>query len=83
LPSLADECPEWEWYEESCCLAGGPWFVGGSKTPRRYANALRRLLARTETVTFVVHELSLRYILAAAATGSSPVPGIALPNAVP
>ena len=18
LPSLADECPEWEWYEESC-----------------------------------------------------------------
>ncbi len=55
-----------------------------SKAPRRYANALRRLLARTETVTLVVvHELSLRYILAAAATGSSPVPGTVFPNAVP
>jgi broad specificity phosphatase PhoE len=50
---------------------------------RRYAGALRRLLARKETVTLVViHELALRYI-AAARTGSSPLNGTAFPNAVP
>jgi broad specificity phosphatase PhoE len=50
----------------------------------RYADALRRLLDRTETVTLVViHDLALRYIAAAAATSSSPVNGTALPNAVP
>jgi broad specificity phosphatase PhoE len=50
----------------------------------RYAAALRRLLARTETVTLVViHELALRYITAAAATGSAPLHSTALPNAVP
>jgi broad specificity phosphatase PhoE len=51
---------------------------------RRYAAALRRLLARTETVTLVViHELALRYITAAAATGSPPLNGTAVRNAVP
>ena len=51
---------------------------------RRYADALRRLLDRTETITFVViHDLALRYIAAAAATSSSPVNGTAFPNAVP
>jgi broad specificity phosphatase PhoE len=51
---------------------------------RRYADALRRLLARTEPVTLVVlHELALRYITAAAETGSSPCHGTAVPNAVP
>lgn len=51
---------------------------------RRYAGALRRLLAREETVTLVViHELALRYIAAAAATGPSPLNGTPLPNAVP
>ena len=51
---------------------------------RRYADALRRLLDRTETVTLVViHDLALRYIAAAAATSSSPVNGTAFPNAVP
>jgi broad specificity phosphatase PhoE len=51
---------------------------------RRYAAAVARLLARTETVTLVViHELALRYITAAAATGSPPLNGTALPNAVP
>jgi broad specificity phosphatase PhoE len=50
---------------------------------RRYAGALRRLLARKETVTLVVvHELALRYIVAAA-TDSSPFNGTAFPNAVP
>jgi alpha-ribazole phosphatase len=50
---------------------------------RRYADALRRLLARKETVTLIVlHELALRYITAAAETGSPPLPGTAVPNAV-
>lgn len=51
---------------------------------RRYAGALRRLLAKEEPVTLViVHELALRYITVAAATGSPPAPGTALENAVP
>ena len=51
---------------------------------RRYTGALRRLLARKEAVTLVViHELALRYITAAARTGSSPLKGTAFPNAVP
>jgi len=51
---------------------------------RRYADALRRLLARTETITLVViHDLALRYIAAAAATSPSPLNGTAFPNAVP
>jgi broad specificity phosphatase PhoE len=51
---------------------------------RRYAGALRSLLARTETVTLVVvHELAVRYITAVAATGSPPLNGTAVPNAVP
>ena len=51
---------------------------------RRYAGALRRLLAKEEPVTLVVvHELALRYITIAAATGSPPHPGTALKNAVP
>lgn len=51
---------------------------------RRSAGALRRLAARAEPVTLVVlHELGLRYIAAAAETGSPPFPGTAFPNAVP
>jgi broad specificity phosphatase PhoE len=51
---------------------------------RRYTDALRRLLGRTETVTLVViHDLALRYIAAAAATSPSPSNGTAFPNAVP
>ena len=51
---------------------------------RRYAGALRHLLAKKEPVTLVVvHELALRYITIAAATGSAPPPGTALRNAVP
>lgn len=51
---------------------------------RRYAGALRRLLAREETVTLViVHELALRYMTAAAASGSPPVVGTAIRHAIP
>jgi broad specificity phosphatase PhoE len=50
---------------------------------RRYADALRRLLARKEKVTLVViHEIALRYI-AAAATGPLPLNDTAVPNAAP
>ena len=51
---------------------------------RRYANALRRLLARTETVTLVVlHEFALRYITHAVAPDGSRLPAEAVGNAVP
>jgi broad specificity phosphatase PhoE len=50
----------------------------------RYANALQRLLSRTETVTLVVvHEFALRQIAAAAATQSSRTPLPPFANAVP
>ncbi len=50
---------------------------------RRYANALRRLLGGTETVTLaVIHELGLRYLVTAAAGGSR-WPDTAFANAVP
>ena len=51
---------------------------------RRCASALRRLLARTETVTLVIiHQFALRYIAMAAAAGGSRLPDMALANAVP
>jgi hypothetical protein len=51
---------------------------------RRHANALRRLLARTETVTLVViHEFALRHIAMAAAAGESRLPDMVVGNAVP
>jgi broad specificity phosphatase PhoE len=52
---------------------------------RRYAGALRRLLARAEPVTFTVtHELALRHIAtAAAAPGYLPRPGTDFANAAP
>jgi broad specificity phosphatase PhoE len=51
---------------------------------RRYAAALRRLLARKEKVTLVViHEIALRYIAAAAATGPAPLNDTVVPNAAP
>jgi broad specificity phosphatase PhoE len=51
---------------------------------RRHAHALRRLLARTETVTLVVlHEFALRYIWPADAADGSGLPAEAVGNAVP
>jgi broad specificity phosphatase PhoE len=51
---------------------------------RRYANALLRLLARTETVTLVVlHEFALRNIAFAVGTDGSRLPAEAVGNAVP
>jgi broad specificity phosphatase PhoE len=51
---------------------------------RRYVHALRRLLARKEKATLVViHEIALRYIAAAAATGPSELNDTVFPNAAP
>jgi broad specificity phosphatase PhoE len=51
---------------------------------RRYSNALRRLLARTERITLVVtHEHALHAITTAAATGPSPFTGMPIANASP
>jgi broad specificity phosphatase PhoE len=51
---------------------------------QRYADALGRLLGRKEKVTLVViHEIALRNIAAAAATGSSSFNDSAFPNAAP
>jgi broad specificity phosphatase PhoE len=51
---------------------------------QRYADALRRLLARKEKVTLlVIHEIALRYITSAAAAGPSPLNGTTFPNAAP
>jgi broad specificity phosphatase PhoE len=51
---------------------------------RRYANALRSLLARTEGVTLVVlHESALRNIALAASAEESPLPAEAVGNAIP
>jgi broad specificity phosphatase PhoE len=51
---------------------------------RRYADALGRLLGRKEKVTLVViHEIALRNIAAAAATGCSSFNDSAFPNAAP
>jgi broad specificity phosphatase PhoE len=51
---------------------------------QRHSNALRRLLARTETVTLVVlHEFALRYITHAVAPDGSRSPAEPVGNAVP
>ena len=50
---------------------------------RRYADAVRRLAARTEPVTLVVtHEFALRHIVAAAATDLT-AHDVEVANAVP
>jgi broad specificity phosphatase PhoE len=75
----------WAWKEQH---AANERFPGGEsldEAVRRYADALHRLLARTEAVTLIVgHELALRYIATAAAGPPSqerPETGIA--HAVP
>lgn len=50
---------------------------------RRYAGALRRLLARAAPVTLVTHELALRLIAAAAAPAGSRTSSTKTPSGVP
>jgi broad specificity phosphatase PhoE len=74
----------WSWKERSG--SGEPFPHGESVADalRRYATALRHLLALSEAVTLVVvHELALRHIATAAATEPSMSPGADFPNAVP
>lgn len=74
----------WSWKHQHTLTDRFPHGESIEDALRRYAEALRRLLARQETVTLaVIHELALRYIAAAAETGSPPLPGTAFPNAVP
>ena len=57
---------------------------GPDDASRRYANALRSLLARTEAVTLVVlHESALREIALVACAGGSPLPAGAVGSAIP
>jgi broad specificity phosphatase PhoE len=75
----------WSWMDQHTAGDRLPHGESIEDALRRYAGALRRLLARKEKVTLVViHEIALRYIAAAAATGAPPPRGdIAVPNAAP
>ena len=74
----------WSWMGQHTADDRMPHGESIQDAVRRYAGALRRLLARKEKVTLVViHEIALRYIAAAAATGPSRLNDIAVPNAAP
>jgi broad specificity phosphatase PhoE len=74
----------WAWKHEHTANEPLPHGESPNHAVRRYAGALRRLLARTEPVTLVVlHELALRHIISAAASGMSQLPGTGFSNAVP
>ena len=58
----------WRWKERHPRSERFPLGESLDEATRRYANALERLLARTESVTLIVgHELAVRYIVEAAA----------------
>jgi broad specificity phosphatase PhoE len=62
----------WSWEEHHTGSERLPRGESVDEALLRYANALRRLLSRTEPVTLlVVHEFALRHIAAAATTSSS------------
>ncbi len=74
----------WSWMDQHTTGDRLPHGESIDDALRRYADALRRLLARKEQVTLVViHEIALRSIAAAAATGPSPLNGTPVPNAAP
>jgi broad specificity phosphatase PhoE len=74
----------WSWMDRHTAGDRLPHGESIDDALRRYADALRRLLARREKVTLVViHEIALRYIAAAAATGPSDLNDTAYPNAAP
>jgi broad specificity phosphatase PhoE len=74
----------WSWKRQHALGDRLPHGESPEDAFRRYANALRRLLARTETVTLVVlHEFALRNIALAVATDGSRLPAGAVGNAVP
>ena len=75
----------WDWLGQHTAGDRLPHSESLDDALRRYAGALRRLLARAGPVTLVVtHELALRHIAAAAAPGSSqPLPNADFAHAVP
>jgi broad specificity phosphatase PhoE len=75
----------WDWLGQHTASDRLPHGESLDDALRRYAGALRGLLARTATVTLVVtHELALRHIAAAAAPpGRPPWPGTDFAHAVP
>jgi broad specificity phosphatase PhoE len=74
----------WSWRDQHTLRDHLPHGESIENALRRYADALRRLLDRKETVTLVViHDLALRYIAAATAASPSPLNGTVFPNAVP
>jgi broad specificity phosphatase PhoE len=73
----------WSWERQHAASERLPHGESMDEALLRHAAALRRLLSRTELVTFVVvHEFALRHI-AAAATTSSPTVEPSFTNAVP
>jgi broad specificity phosphatase PhoE len=74
----------WSWKHEHSLEDRFPHGESPADALRRYANAMRRLLARTETVTLVVlHEFALRYVALAVGADPSRLPSEAVGNAVP
>ena len=74
----------WSWMDQHTAGDRLPHGESIDDALRRYADVLRRLLARKETVTLVVvHEIALRSIAAAAATVPLDRNDIAIPNAAP
>jgi probable phosphoglycerate mutase len=75
----------WAWKEQHAPSERFPHGESLDEAVGRYADALRRLLARTEAVTLIVaHELGLRYIATAAAgTASAARAPTSVANAVP
>jgi len=74
----------WSWKREHTADERLPHGESLNHALGRYADALRRLLARTEPVILVVlHELALRHIVTAAAPDLSRLPGTEFANAVP
>ena len=74
----------WSWKHHHTADEHMPHGESPNDALRRYASALRRLLARTEPVTLVVlHEMGLRHIAAAAAPGGPRADSAEFGNAIP
>jgi broad specificity phosphatase PhoE len=74
----------WSWMDQHTAGDRLPHGESIDDALRRYADALRRLLARKERVTLVViHEIALRYIATAAAAGRPDLNHTGFPNAAP
>jgi broad specificity phosphatase PhoE len=74
----------WSWEQRHAESERFPRGESVDEALLRYANALLRLLSRTETVTLViVHEFALRHITAAATTSASLLPHLRFDNALP